>query len=461
MAVNKKTHEIIELLTRYGVSSRFGHFNVSALTSTKPRVATIKEARSANDSMSSLKKMKKKRKYRISDRLAYDEVYDTIDSHLHLTFDYLALIFVGGVISAIGLLTNSAVAVVASMLVSPLMGPIVGMTFGAIIKDKVMLWKSFRNELIGVAVCFFTGAFMGFITAPFLNNAEDPELAFGQNTQISSRGEWEALAWGAGIAATSGIGVALGVSSDQVSALIGVAISAALLPPVTNSGICLASAFVFFINPKYPNHVVDKWFDVGCISMVLFILNWILIFIFGSLTFRAKNLHQSANEHLKLQRLNQFYEMREQINEENETVGNILGSLTTSLMNTTSAEQKDLKVPLLASSNNYTHQKNAATIQINASLNKNNEIEFMDGVPNMLAQLSDNVDMNKDTGEMMNWDGKTGRNQRGMSAVTENEYNFSQKRKIKKSASEFDASHIINVSMKSTSKNTKGSDDIF
>eukprot|EP01084_Bolivina_argentea_P079189 143689_1 len=163
--------------------------------------------------------LKKKRKYKISDRLAYDEVYETIDGKLHLTFDYLALIFCAGILAAIAFFTNSPVTLVASMLFSPLMGPIVGMTFGVIIQDKLMFWKSFHNELIGVVLCFFTGALMGFIIAPSIDGNE--HLAFGFDTLITSRGSWTTLAWGAGIAAPSGIGVALGVSSDQVSALIG------------------------------------------------------------------------------------------------------------------------------------------------------------------------------------------------------------------------------------------------
>ncbi len=135
-----------------------------------------------------------------------------------------------------------------------------GMTFGAIIRDKDMLWKSFRNETIGVFVCFCTGAAMGFITAPIMDAPLDEQLAFGINTQISSRGEWIALVWGAGVAEPSGVGVALGVSSDHVSALIGVAISAALLPPITNSGLCLASALVFELDPRY-SHGVGTWND--------------------------------------------------------------------------------------------------------------------------------------------------------------------------------------------------------
>merc|ERR1712151_711195 len=106
--------------------------------------------------------------------------------------------------------------------------------------------------------CFLTGFVMGLVISPILDNPYDDQLAKGKNTQISSRGEWIALAWGAGIAAPSGVGVALGVSADQVSALIGVAISAALLPPITNSGLCLASALVFQLNPEW-THETGEW----------------------------------------------------------------------------------------------------------------------------------------------------------------------------------------------------------
>merc|ERR1740123_2878799 len=99
---------------------------------------------------------------------------------------------------------------------------------------------------------------MGLVAAPLMDSPRSEQLAFGENTQISSRGEWMSLAWGAGIAAPSGIGVALGVSADQVSALIGVAISAALLPPIANSGLCLASALVFQLNPEW-THETGEW----------------------------------------------------------------------------------------------------------------------------------------------------------------------------------------------------------
>merc|ERR1719361_1486765 len=401
MVVNKKTHELIDLLTLYGVSSRFGTLDVTALTSTKPRVATFREntimpedAFTIGSSSSTTSSKKKKKKYAVSDRLAYDEVYDTIDGQLHLTFDYLALIAVGAIIAAIGLLTNSAVAVVASMLVSPLMGPIVGMTFGAIIREKQMFWKAFRNEAIGVFVCFVTGAVMGFITAPIMDTPLDEQLAFGINTQISSRGEWSALLWGAGVAAPSGVGVALGVSADQVSALIGVAISAALLPPITNSGLCLASALVFQLNPEWTHEtgqwkgnamdVSWHWFTVGYISMMLFLLNWLLIFVFGMLTFRLKKLHESAHNVKRLQNLNKFYELKDKA--EQSSSSKFVGK-NPKLSHHSSLKPENLNTPLLTGSTGINYSDNddmgvkmKNVVSMPASSRDMNLMESMDGV---------------------------------------------------------------------------------
>lgn len=66
-------------------------------------------------------------------------------------------------IAAMGLVSNSSVAVVASMLVSPLMGPILGIAFGSIrsfrslaasvVHDYRLLKKSIISEIIGIGVC--------------------------------------------------------------------------------------------------------------------------------------------------------------------------------------------------------------------------------------------------------------------------------------------------------------------
>ena len=114
---------VLLLLSRYSVGVGFGHIDVVPLSSTKPRIATFRGTKP------------KHQRWMVSDRMSYDEVINSlkhmnsglifivswkqmveqIDSGIHLTFDYLALIAVGALICASGLLTNSAVNVVASM----------------------------------------------------------------------------------------------------------------------------------------------------------------------------------------------------------------------------------------------------------------------------------------------------------------------------------------------------------
>mmetsp|Transcript_20748 Transcript_20748/g.25125 ORF Transcript_20748/g.25125 Transcript_20748/m.25125 type:complete len:96 (-) Transcript_20748:577-864(-) len=62
---------------------------------------------------------------------------------------------------------------------------------------------------------------------------------------MSSRGQPESLVYGLLVAFFSGIGVALSVLGNNTTSLVGVAISASLLPPVVNTGILLGFAIRF------------------------------------------------------------------------------------------------------------------------------------------------------------------------------------------------------------------------
>jgi len=289
--VEKKVWKAVEILNRYGigVDERNGTIDIFSLSSTKPRI--VSEA-------------KKKKEYNISDRLSYEEIYEIVDSQLHLTFDYLALSSVGAMIAGVGLLADSSVAVVASMLVSPLMGPIVGMTFSCIIWDRKMLWKSFRNELYGVILCWAWGALVGVVISPFIDESVD--MAMIPNSQMNSRGTVLGVLEGLFIAIPSGCGVALGVAGDQINPLVGVAISASLLPPIVNSGLAIALGIMVWLNEDFGKEVYWAHYVVGFWSMILFLVNWIMIIVFGYLMFRVKRLSAHKQEDKRAELLNRF-----------------------------------------------------------------------------------------------------------------------------------------------------------
>eukprot|EP00127_Corallochytrium_limacisporum_P006902 Clim_evm17s237 gene=Clim_evmTU17s237 len=219
-------------------------------------------------------------------KLIVEQVAEGVLASAVPTFDYFALAVVASLISTFGLLFDSAVIVVAAMLVSPLMGPIMSYTFGWVIRSDIMVSTGWRSELIGMAVCLVTGWIVGIFYQLFVHSYVD-ELPY--TDQISSRGTWQALVQGVCIAIPSGAGVALSLLKNNQSSLVGVAISASLLPPIVNSGLLYSYAMIgpnlFTITRTRGEYVVAASY-----SLALAFINVLLIVAVAAATFKFKQV---------------------------------------------------------------------------------------------------------------------------------------------------------------------------
>jgi uncharacterized hydrophobic protein (TIGR00271 family) len=180
----------------------------------------------------------KKRKYRISDRMTVDEIASFIDDGNHLTFNYLGFLLCASLIAGTGLLGDSGTSVIASMLVSPMMGPILSIAFGITLNHGETIRRGARNEIIAILMTFLVGIPFGI--CGFFAYSHDY-----RSNEMVSRGQLGNLIYGSIVAFASGIAVVLGITMGGLSAIVGVAISASLLPPVVNSGICLSMALLY------------------------------------------------------------------------------------------------------------------------------------------------------------------------------------------------------------------------
>ena len=180
----------------------------------------------------------------VTARIAVDQVVETVQSGAAFTFDYFVFLLCAGIIACVGLVTNGTVAIVASMLISPLMGPILGLSLGWTLNDTTMIRTGIISECIGLVTCIVVGFVGGLCAAPVVGLTwPTPEMW----SRMGPGAIWTGIA----IAIPSGVGVALSVLSASTSGLIGVAISASLLPPAVNTGIVLAMAC--FYNTTYLN----------------------------------------------------------------------------------------------------------------------------------------------------------------------------------------------------------------
>jgi uncharacterized hydrophobic protein (TIGR00271 family) len=220
------------------------------------------------------------------ERLSVEEIYSKIASGTRLTFDFLALLVVSCIIAAIGLATNSPVFIVAGMLLAPLMGPILGLSFGVLIQDRRLVTTGIKNEALGIAIAVIMGLIMGAVLIPFTLIPGWPWP--WPTAEMLARASLWLLALGIVVAAASGAGVALAATRGDIGSLVGVAIAASLMPPAVNAGMSVIYAAVAFIQANIAMFYLGL--GVAGLSFVLVLMNILLINIVAMAVFKLKQV---------------------------------------------------------------------------------------------------------------------------------------------------------------------------
>jgi len=150
------------------------------------------------------------------------------------------------IIASVGLNVNSIPVIIGAMLISPVMGPILGFGFGLGIRDNRLVKDSLENYLIMVAISIAASTLF-FILSP-LNLGNPSELLARTNPSI-----YDVL-----IALFGGIAGMLETSRKERGTVIsGVAIATALMPPLCTVGYgisllnwhyILGALYLFLIN---------------------------------------------------------------------------------------------------------------------------------------------------------------------------------------------------------------------
>ncbi|XP_023222454.1 uncharacterized protein LOC111623946 [Centruroides sculpturatus] len=168
----------------------------------------------------------------VTSRLTVAQVVEGVRANANLNFDFVMFTILASIIAAVGLVESSSVILVASMLISPLMGPILAGTFGTVIQDGPLRNLGIKTEILGLLLCILFGFLFGLISGPFSNQWVQGDWP---TKEMTSRGELRSLWLGVLVALPSGAGVALSVLGGNAGSLVGVAISASLLPPAVNA----------------------------------------------------------------------------------------------------------------------------------------------------------------------------------------------------------------------------------
>lgn len=168
------------------------------------------------------------------------KVVENISSTISFRGSNIWILACAIIIASVGLNVNSTAVIIGAMLISPLMGPIVGAGFGLGMYDFELVKKSVKNLLIATVVSLATSAIYFYIS-PF-KEAQSELLA------RTSPNIYDIL-----IAFFGGlVGVIAVTRVEKGNPIPGVAIATALMPPLCTAGYGLALGnYTYFFGALY------------------------------------------------------------------------------------------------------------------------------------------------------------------------------------------------------------------
>lgn len=170
------------------------------------------------------------------DRIAREELVSAAADLSPVLGTYVIMTIVSALIATAGLLLDSPAVVVGSMVIAPLVGPAMAASVGTVVHDDDLFRRGVRLQVLGLVLS--VGAAFAFafavryvhLVAPIADVTTVPEVQERAAPDFLSL----VIALGAGVAGI--ISLTTGVST----ALVGVMIAVALIPPAATVGIGLA-----------------------------------------------------------------------------------------------------------------------------------------------------------------------------------------------------------------------------
>lgn len=170
------------------------------------------------------------------ERIASAELETKAEDLLPDKRTFAAMIVLSTIVATTGLLLDSAAVVVGAMVIAPLFGPAVTTSVGTVIDKETLFRHGIAYQVAGIVLAVVSAILFALI----LRNTPltPPGLAIMTTEQIADRLAPDVLSLV--VAFVAGIAGVLSLATGVATALVGVMIAAALLPPAATIGIGIA-----------------------------------------------------------------------------------------------------------------------------------------------------------------------------------------------------------------------------
>lgn len=156
-------------------------------------------------------------------RIGREELYSQIVRGGRISVVYAVLVALSSVVASIGIIRDNTGVVIGAMVIAPLLGPSVALALGATLADWNLMKRAATATGLGFLIAISVSVIVGLIV--------DIDLSSGELASRTDIGPAEIA-----LALASGVAAALAFTTGASSALIGVMVSVALLPPTVALG---------------------------------------------------------------------------------------------------------------------------------------------------------------------------------------------------------------------------------
>lgn len=174
------------------------------------------------------------------DKADDDVIDDRIRADVSMKGANLWILMFAILVASIGLNVNSTAVIIGAMLISPLMGPIMGIGYGAGINDFTLIRSGFKNLAIATLIALLTSTIY-FLISPL-------DVARSELLSRTIPTVWDVM-----IGLFGGLAGIIAVTRKEKNNVIpGVAIATALMPPLCTAGFGLATGhWTYFFGAFY------------------------------------------------------------------------------------------------------------------------------------------------------------------------------------------------------------------
>jgi uncharacterized hydrophobic protein (TIGR00341 family) len=159
-------------------------------------------------------------------RLSREELYDEANESIGVTRVFLGMTVLSAMVAAVGLMREDIAVIIGAMVLAPLLGPNVAMALATTLGDTQLLRRALVTNAIGITLTFLLA-----VAAGMIYNVDTQNPAIAGRTKVDVGDIVLALA--------SGAAGTLAFTRGPTSAVIGVMVAVALMPPLVTAGLLL------------------------------------------------------------------------------------------------------------------------------------------------------------------------------------------------------------------------------